>query len=73
MIISLLHSKSFFKFYKIHDMEFLTLIEVLILVVFTFLTLRRFAAKQVNLGIKVLVYFAWFLSFSVVILVPLDV
>ena len=54
-------------------MEFLTLIEVLILVVFTFLTLRRFAAKQVNIGIKVVVYFAWFLSFSVVILVPLDV
>ncbi len=54
-------------------MNLITIVEILILAVFTFLLLHRFTAKEVNLGIKVLVYFSWFLSFSVVILVPLDV
>lgn len=54
-------------------MELITIVEIIVLLIFTYYLLRKYAAKEVTLGIKILVYFAWFLSFSIVILVPLDV
>ena len=53
---------------KIYD-----IFELIFLVLFTLILLRRFASVQISIGIKLLVYFSWALSFSIVILVPVDV
>ena len=54
-------------------MEFFTWLEIIFLALFTGCLLYKYAAKEVGLGIKLLVYFSWFLSFSVVIILPLDI
>ena len=53
-------------------MQFTTILEICVLAFVTFALLYRFAAKNVSIGLRVLVYLSWFLSFSVVILVPMD-
>ena len=54
-------------------MEFFTYIEIVFLALLTGYLLHKYAAKDVSFGIKLIVYFSWFLSFSVVIIVPLDI
>jgi len=47
--------------------------ELVFLIIFTLYLLRKFASPQIPCSIQLLVYFSWALSFSVVILVPVDV
>ncbi len=54
-------------------MEVITILEIIMLFLYTYYLLRKYAAKEVSIGIKTLVYFSWVISFSIVILVPLDV
>ena len=54
-------------------MEIYDYFELIFLIFFTLILLYRYASIKTPIGIKLVVFFAWALSFSIVILVPVDV
>lgn len=54
-------------------MQIITILEVLAIFITTLYLLNHYAAKDVPLYVKILVFIGWFSSFVNIVLVPLDV